>query len=62
MPIINSPVPQVDDAAESIMQQDKDKFSSYKFEIMEDDNIYSISFRGKLANKENAGINTELFI
>lgn len=43
---------QVDDAAESTMQQDKDKFSSYKFEIMEDDNIYSISFRGKLADEE----------
>lgn len=43
---------QVDDSAESTMQQDKDKFSSYKFEIMDDDNIYSISFRGKLADEE----------
>lgn len=33
-------------------QQDKDRFLSYKFEILDDENIYSISFDGKLAEEE----------
>ena len=44
---------QKEDTPESTMQQDRDKgLLSYKFEIMDDDNIYSISFRGKLADEE----------
>ncbi len=43
---------QKEDTPESTMQQGRDCFLSYRFEIMEDDNIYSISFRGKLANEE----------
>ncbi len=48
---------QKEDAPKSIIQQDRDKgLLSYKFEIMDDDNIYSISFRGKLADGETKKI------
>ena len=43
---------QKEDALESIMQQDRDKFLSYRFEVMGDDNIYSVSFNGKLTENE----------
>ena len=43
---------QKEDAPKSIMQQDSNKFLSYMFEIMEDDNICSVSFNGKLTDEE----------
>ena len=43
---------QLEDTTESTMQQDRDSFLSYRFEIMEDDNIYSVSFNGKLTDEE----------
>lgn len=43
---------QKEDTPESTMQQDRDCFLSYRFEIMEDDNIYSVSFNGKLTDEE----------
>jgi len=52
----NITVTQKEDALESIMQHDRDSFLSYRFEIMDDDNIYSISFRGKLADGETKKI------
>ena len=39
-------------APESIMQKDSDKFLSYMFEIMDDENIYSISFDAELTQEE----------
>lgn len=39
-------------APESIMQKDSDKFLSYMFEIMDDENIYSSSFNGNLTDEE----------
>lgn len=44
---------QKEDALENIMQQDRDKFLSYRFEVMEDDNIYSVSFDGRLSENES---------
>ena len=43
---------QLEDTTESTMQQGRDCFLSYRFEIMEDDNIYSVSFNGKLTDEE----------
>lgn len=43
---------QKEDTPESTMQQSRDSFLSYKFEIMEDDNIYYVSFNGKLTDEE----------
>ena len=43
---------QKEDTPESTMQQGRDCFLSYRFEVMDDGNIYSISFRGKLADEE----------
>lgn len=43
---------QKEDTPESTMQQNRDRVLSYKFEIMEDDNIYSVSFNGKLTENE----------
>lgn len=43
---------QLEDTTESTMQQGKDCFLSYRFEVMEDDNIYSVSFNGKLTDEE----------
>lgn len=42
----------MEDATKSIIQQNRDRVLSYKFEIMEDDNIYSVSFNGKLTENE----------
>lgn len=39
-------------APESIMQKDSDKFLSYMFEIMDDEDIYSISFDAELTQEE----------
>lgn len=44
---------QKEDALESIMQQDRDKFLSYRFEVMGNDNIYSVSFDGRLSENES---------
>lgn len=44
---------QVKDATESIMQQGRDSFLSYRFEVMDDDNIYSVSFDGGLSENES---------
>ena len=43
---------QKEDTPESTMQQGRDCFLSYRFEVMDDGNIYSISFRVKLADEE----------
>ena len=43
---------QREDAPKSIIQKDRDKFLSYRFEVMGDDNIYSVSFNGKLTENE----------
>ena len=43
---------QLEDTTESTMQQGRDCFLSYRFEIMEDNNIYSVSFNGKLTDEE----------
>ena len=43
---------QKENTPESTMQQGRDCFLSYRFEIMEDDNIYSVSFNGKLTDEE----------
>lgn len=45
---------QMEDTAENTMQQkgSSNKFLSYKFEIMDDENIYSISFDAELAQEE----------
>lgn len=43
---------QKEDTPESTMQQSRDSFLSYRFEIMEDDNIYYVSFNGKLTDEE----------
>ncbi|MDE6851771.1 MAG: hypothetical protein K2J67_04695 [Lachnospiraceae bacterium] len=42
----------MEDAPEITMQQDRDKFLSYRFEVMDDENIYSILFKGKLTEKD----------
>ena len=42
----------MEDAPKSTRKQYRNRFLSYKFEIMDDDNIYSISFRGKLTDEE----------
>jgi len=52
----NITVTQKEDVLESIMQHGRDSFLSYRFEIMDDDNIYSISFREKLADGETKKI------
>lgn len=43
---------QAEDAPKSTRKQEGNRFISYRFEIMDDDNIYSISFRGKLTEEE----------
>lgn len=43
---------QVEDAPKSIIQQNRDRGLYYRFEVMEDDNIYSVSFNGKLTENE----------
>ena len=43
---------QKEDAPKSIMQQDSNKFLSYMFEIMDDENIYSSLFNGNLTDEE----------
>lgn len=43
---------QVEDAPKSIIQQNRDRGLYYRFELMEDDNIYSVSFNGKLTENE----------
>ena len=43
---------QVEDVLKCTMQQDKNRFLSYKFEIVDDENIYSISFEGNLTEEE----------
>lgn len=43
---------QAEDAPKNTRKQDGNRFLSYRFEIMDDDNIYSISFRGKLTEEE----------
>lgn len=43
---------QKEGTTESTMQQGRDSFLSYKFEVMGDDNIYSVSFNGKLTDEE----------
>ncbi|MFG6328264.1 MAG: hypothetical protein K1W06_02125 [Lachnospiraceae bacterium] len=43
---------QVEDTTESTMQQDKGKFLSYMFEIISDENIYSVSFNAKPTGEE----------
>ena len=43
---------QKEDTPESTMQQGRNSFLSYRFEIIEDDNIYSASFNGKLTDEE----------
>ena len=49
---------QMEDIAENTIQQkgSSNKFLSYKFEIMEDESIYSISFEGKLTQEETKKI------
>lgn len=47
---------QATNAPESTMQQDRNKFLSYKFEVIDDENIYSSSFDGKLADGETKKI------
>ena len=43
---------QKEDTPESTMKQSRDSFLSYRFEIMGDDNIYYVSFNGKLTDEE----------
>jgi len=43
---------QVEDAPKSTRKQDRNSFSSYKLEIIDDENIYSICFNGKLTEEE----------
>lgn len=43
---------QVEDAPKSTMQEDRNSFLSYKFEIFDDENLYSISFNAKLTGEE----------
>ena len=50
---------QLEDTIESTMQQCRDKGLSYKLEIMDDENIYSVSFEGKLTEKDTKKILSE---
>lgn len=51
---------QLEDTTESTMQQCRDKGLSYKLEIMDDENIYSVSFEGKLTEKDTKKILSEI--
>ena len=51
---------QKEDTPESTMQQCRDKGLSYKLEIMDDENIHSVSFEGKLTEKDTKKILSEI--
>ncbi len=50
----------VKDVPESTMQQNRDKFLSCRFDVMDDDNIYSVSFNGKLPENEAKKLITDM--
>ena len=42
----------MEDAPKSTRKQDRKRFLSYKFEIIDDENTYSVSFNAKLTEEE----------
>ncbi len=50
----------VKDVPENTMQQNRDRFLSCRFDVMDDDNIYSVSFNGKLPENEAKKLITEM--